>query len=244
MPETEFQLRRFLTIAAILLSLLVGIYATLSHFGALEILGNRETFQAWVDELGAYGPLAVIGAMTTAIVFTPVPSAPIALVAGAVYGHGWGTLYILLGSALGASSAFLIARLFGFAILRRWFGEKLSLGLLGSQNVLMGVVFASRLLPFLSFDIVSYAAGLTSLTFWRFAIATLAGIAPASFLLAHFGSELATGDAMRIAGTVVALGALTLIPVIIGLRRRRAANSSSPIPNQPKTNVSKIRKSV
>ncbi|MEP7283506.1 MAG: VTT domain-containing protein [Rubrivivax sp.] len=67
----------------------------------------------------------------------------------------------------------------------RWFGDRLSVGLIGSQNSLMGIVFFSRLLPFLSFDLVSYAAGMTVLEFWRFAVATLAGIAPTSFLLAH-----------------------------------------------------------
>ena len=53
-------------------------------------------------------------------------------------------------------------------------------------------------LPFIFFDVVSYAAGLTALSFWRFAIATLASIMPASFLLAHFGNEMATGEASRI----------------------------------------------
>ena len=85
----------------------------------------------------------------------------------------------------------------------------------------MGIVFVSRLLPFLSFDIVSYAAGLTVLKFWRFAVATLAGIAPTSFLLAHFGTEMQTGETGRIAFAVLALGALTLVPVLVQVIRRR-----------------------
>jgi hypothetical protein len=36
-------------------------------------------------------------------------------------------------------------------------------GLLGSQNAMTGLVAALRLIPFVSFDIVSYAAGLTPL---------------------------------------------------------------------------------
>jgi len=35
------------------------------------------------------------------------------------------------------------------------------MGLIGSQNTLMGVVFVTCLLLFLSFDIVNYFAGLT-----------------------------------------------------------------------------------
>ena len=88
----------------------------------------------------------------------------------------------------------------------------------------MAIVFVSRALPFMSFDLVSYAAGLTVLSTWRFAIATLAGVAPISFLLAHFGSEMATGETRRILISVLMLGGLTLIPVIIELARERIAN--------------------
>jgi uncharacterized membrane protein YdjX (TVP38/TMEM64 family) len=88
----------------------------------------------------------------------------------------------------------------------------------------MGLVFVSRLLPFVSFDIVSYAAGLTVLSFWRFALATLAGIAPSSFLLAHFGSEMVAGDVDRFALAVLLLGALTAVPLALRWAwRRRAA---------------------
>ena len=83
------------------------------------------------------------------------------------------------------------------------------------------IVFASRLLPFLSFDIVSYAAGLTQLKVWRFVLATVLGILPASFLLAHYGGELGSGDLKRVALTVLALGAITLIPTVWQLAPQR-----------------------
>jgi uncharacterized membrane protein YdjX (TVP38/TMEM64 family) len=85
----------------------------------------------------------------------------------------------------------------------------------------MATVFLSRLLPFISFDIVSYAAGLTSLTLWRFAAATLAGIIPASFLLAHFGGELASDDSHRILVAVLALGVLTGLPFLVKALRSK-----------------------
>lgn len=189
--------------------------------GTLDLLVDRDAFHQWITGLGWRGPIAVIATMTLAIVFSPLPSAPIALAAGAAYGHGWGTLYVLIGAELGAIVAFTLARLLGRDIVQRWLGERLDVGLLGSQNTLTVIVFASRLLPFVSFDLISYAAGLTALAFWRFAVATLAGILPASFLLAHFGGEMASGEASRIATTVIALGALTLIPVAWGVWLKR-----------------------
>ncbi len=116
-------------------------------------------------------------------------------------------------------TAFAVSRFVGYETVHRWFGGRLSVGLIGSQNALTGVVFVSRLFPFPSFDIVSYAAGLTVLSFWRFAIATLAGIAPTSFLLAHFGSVMRTGESDRILFSVLALGGLTLAPILVKLFR-------------------------
>jgi len=89
----------------------------------------------------------------------------------------------------------------------------------------MAIVFASRLLPFISFDVVSYAAGLTTLTLWRFALATLAGILPASFLLAHFGGEMATGELDKILFAVLALGLLTGVPLAVHFLRKRDASA-------------------
>lgn len=77
----------------------------------------------------------------------------------------------------------------------------------------MLVVFASRLIPFISFDAVSYAAGITCLSFGRFAFATLLGVIPICFALAAMGAGMVDGgtDWMWI---VVLGGSITLLPVV------------------------------
>lgn len=215
-------------VAGVLIVLgLVAAYWVLSETGALEALLDVQALRQRMIGLGALGPLAVIGLMATAIVINPIPSAPIALAAGAVYGHSWGTLYVLLGAETGALVAFGIARFVGCELLPRVCAGRESLRLFGSQNTLMAIVFVSRLIPFISFDIVSYAAGLTALSAWRFALATLAGILPASFLLAHFGAELVSAELERVALTVLALGLLTLIPIVARMLWTRLHNDSS-----------------
>ncbi|WP_216594780.1 TVP38/TMEM64 family protein [Halomonas sp. PR-M31] len=208
--------RRILLGMAILAIFFVTLFV-LWRAGVLDLLRDSQGLEQAVTRLGPYGPMLIIGLMTLAIVMSPIPSAPIALAAGAAYGHLWGTLYIAIGSEAGALIAFTIARLIGHDALKTWLGTRLSTGFLHrfvtSQNALMMVVFATRLMPFLSFDLVSYAVGLTPLKVWRFALATLLGILPASFLLAHFGGELASGDLQRAGWTVLALGGITLLPV-------------------------------
>lgn len=223
MPPAPPRHRGRLVAGVAVLGLLVAIYALLQWSGTIQTLMDREALQALVDRLGAWGPVAVVGLMTVAVLVSPIPSAPIALAAGAAYGHGWGALYVLLGAQAGAMLAFALARFIGFETVHRWFGQRLSVGLVGSQNTLMGIVFVSRLLPFVSFDIVSYAAGLTVLSPWRFALATLAGIAPSSFLLAHFGTEMGSGEGDRILVSLLVLGTLTAVPLAVKLIRDRRA---------------------
>ena len=136
------------------------------------------------------------------------------MAAGAAYGHIWGTVLIVIGAELGALIAFGLARVLGHNVLRRVFGDKVDAGLLGSQTALTATVFASRLMPFVSFDMISYAAGLSRLHLWRFACATLAGIIPASFLLAHFGGKAVSGDLGRATWAVLGLGLVTGAPLL------------------------------
>ncbi len=201
---------------AVIVALLGAGWLILGESGLLDDLTDGAVLRRHIEAAGLWGPAAVIAFMTLAIVFSPLPSAPIALAAGALYGHGWGTVYVAAGAELGALVAFGLARYCGQGLVRRWTGGDVPALLrraVGSQNGLMWVVFVSRLLPFISFDLVSYAAGLTPLTVWRFAVATLAGIVPASFLLAHFGSELVAADSGTVWSVALLLGAVTAVPL-------------------------------
>lgn len=87
--------------------------------------------------------------------------------------------------------------------------------------MLMMIVFLTRLAPFISFDVISYAAGLTKLTLLRFFIATLMGIIPISFMLAHFGSEAAHGEMQGIAIALLFLGIFTALSMFIHSSKKK-----------------------
>lgn len=185
---------------------------------------DRQAVTLWVENAGAWGPAAIVGLMTLAVVASPIPSAPVALAAGAAYGHFAGTVYVAVGSELGALIAFAMSRAVGRGPILRLLGKRADHGLLGSQNALTLTVFASRLLPFVSFDAMSYAAGLSGLHAWRFALATLAGILPASFILAHFGSAAMDGDFGAGEWIAIGLGLATGVPLLLlALKRQRGA---------------------
>ena len=226
MPSQRFEMSSrtgiLAAIAALGLILLGLWWFAPSVFDEAARLMDREALETLVARAGIWGPLLIIGLMTVAVVASPIPSAPIAMAAGAAYGHVWGTVQVVIGAELGALIAFGLARVLGHDVLRRVFGTSVDAGLLGSQNALTWTVFASRLMPFVSFDIISYAAGLSRLHAWRFALATLAGIIPASFVLAHFGGEAVSGDLGRTTWAVLGLGLITGLPLLWIATRRQA----------------------
>lgn len=208
-------------VAIVLFVLAMVLLAWRDVFGLEIRLPDRDDLQLWIEAAGLLGPVLVVAFMAVAIVASPIPSAPIALAAGAAYGHTLGTILVVLGAEFGAITAFWLARGLGRPFVERHVGKRPSTGFLGSQNTLTFLVFGSRLLPFLSFDMISYAAGLSKLHFWRFSVATLAGIIPTSFVLAHLGNEAMNGDARTAAWTAAALGGVTALSLLVAIWRNR-----------------------
>ena len=229
MPSDRTTLLRLAGVG-FLIAAFVGLILGWQQLGLPEI--DKQTVMQWVDRAGLWGPVLIIGLMVVAIVASPIPSAPIALVAGATYGHVTGAIFVAIGAELGAVVAFLIARYLGRGTVERILGDKADYGLFGSQNALTLTVFGSRLLPFISFDAISYAAGLSKLHLWRFLIATLAGILPASFVLAHVGAGALEGNYGATEWAVLGLGLITALPLLaVALRWRpfaRADKGSAP----------------
>jgi uncharacterized membrane protein YdjX (TVP38/TMEM64 family) len=84
-------------------------------------------------------------------------------------------------------------------------------------------------MPFMSFDMISYAAGLSRLHAWRFALATMAGIIPASFLLAHVGGAAVNGEFGWASWAALGLGAVTGLPLLwVAMRKREGPGAGDP----------------
>jgi len=129
-------------------------------------------------------------------------------------------VFVVVGAEAGALIAFAIARSLGYDVIHRWSRVRPVLNWLGkdrSQGTLMLIIFASRLVPFISFDAVSYAAGLTPLAFWRFVVATLAGVIPAAYLITAFGGLLMASESGLVTIVLILVSGITLLPVVAKL---------------------------
>lgn len=129
---------------------------------------------------------------------------------------GWwqGAILSWMSAMAGAVACFWIARSLGreaveklcsktgLAAIERFFEWH------GDQSVLI-----ARLLPFVSFDFVSYFAGLTSMSFRGFMIATGIGQLPATIVYSYVGGML-TGGAKMLVTALLVLFALAALAVL------------------------------
>jgi len=112
---------------------------------------------------------------------------------------------------VGAALCFFIARVLGRDVVEK-ITSKQALEATDTFFERYGkhTIMVCRLLPFVSFDVVSYAAGLTSIRFWSFWVATGIGQLPATLVYSYFGQNLSGGGKM-IFITLLMLFALSII---------------------------------
>lgn len=162
-----------------------GLLHSVFHFSVRDVRGI-------VRGLGPLGAPAVVGMVAAIIVFVPVPTIPIEIVAGVAYGVALGSFLVLVGHLLGALIAFAIARRFGRPLLKRWLGA----GAVSKLDPLtersgFQFVFFMRLLPLFDFKLVSYASGLTSIPLREYLLATTTGIFVPIVILDSIGATAA-----------------------------------------------------
>ncbi|MFZ2088114.1 MAG: TVP38/TMEM64 family protein [Desulfobaccales bacterium] len=165
------------------------------------------------DLLGKAGwlaPLIYMCMMALAVIIAIIPSLPLNVAAGAFFGPLLGTLYSTLGATVGAVAAFLIARYLGREFIDRFIRGHNNFCIQCSNRLLTKVIFISRLIPFISFDVVSYGAGLTQVSLRAFTLASFFGMLPLTFIYNQFGAGLVMNQALAIS-----LGFLMVILMFI-----------------------------
>lgn len=171
-----------------------------------------------IDYIRGYGKYAVTISFFLMIlqsILAPIPAFLITLSNAAIWGWAWGSLISWSSSMVGAGLCFMIARILGRDVVEKFTGKNSInqvdkfFGKYGKHTILI-----SRLLPFVPFDPISYAAGLTGMSFSGFMIATGIGQLPATLLYSYVGGTLSGGPKLLMYG-LLGLFSLTILIYII-----------------------------
>ena len=143
----------------------------------------------WIDTKGAWAALLFILIMAAVVVLV-LPGVLLTTGAGLVFGIVEGSIYVVIGTTLGATTAFLIARyLFGQRA-RSFVMARAKLRLLSDELTPQGwkIVLLSRLIPFFPSKISNYFFGLTPFSLPGFVAGSLLGFIPFSVHNVYLGS--------------------------------------------------------
>jgi len=170
------------------LAVLVGVICLVVLARSLSTTELLKSLETGIASLGMWGPVVLTLAYIVATVLL-VPGTILTLVAGAIYGLGVGTVVVSVGSTIGASLCFLIARYAARDRVAAW-AEAYPLFAAIDRAIGEGgwkIVALLRLSPAIPFNVQNYLYGLTSIRFWSFAIASWLAMLPGTFLYVYLG---------------------------------------------------------
>ena len=182
-----------------------------SYLVKLDMEGLKE----YILSFGIWGPIVSFLLMVLQSVAAPLPAFVITFANAALFGWVYGAILSWSSAMAGAAVCFYIAKFLGRNTVEN-LTSKFALDDVDKFFVKYGKhsILLARLLPFMSFDLVSYAAGLTSMSFTSFFIATGIGQLPATIVYSYVGGMLTGGAKLMMTGLLTLFALSILIYVI------------------------------
>jgi len=192
------------------------------------IAGDLDRIIGLIRSWGVAAPMMSILLMITQALVAPLPAILVTAANGMIFGPFWGAVLSWSGALLAAMIAFYIARLFREVALGKIVRSEKAVEFMRHAGEKKGlyVILLSRLLPFISFDIISYMAGLSGIRVPAFIMGTAVGMLPATItysLIGHNIPELEKRSPILLTCTVVFIFILIVVSLVRGIRFRREA---------------------
>ena len=237
-PRKSSKLAQKLIILALIAAAIAAYFVSPAYKKLIDSIfatfatGDFTAMREFVAKYGAQAATVSFFLMVFQSVAAPLPAFLITFANANLFGWWQGAILSWSSAMVGAAVCFYIARIMGRDVVEKLTSRP---GLKsidefflrhGKQSILI-----ARLLPFISFDFVSYAAGLTSMGFWPFFVATGIGQLPATIVYSYVGGMLTGGAKFFVTGLLI-LFSLSILGVMLRQiynerKARKAAESAS-----------------
>ena len=171
------KLKSFIGLLIILVLFILSSYFARNNIDFIKnLIGN--------DFLGI---LIYILITITAIIIAPISMMPLIPVASNLWGWFYAGIFTFVGWTIGAFIVFFISRKYGVGLIKRFVSlKKLNEfeSKIPKENLFIDILLLRMIIPV---DILSYALGLfTKVNFKTYALATMIGIIPFTFVFSFF----------------------------------------------------------
>jgi len=182
-----------------------------------SFLWDAERYEALINGLGPWAPLAALGAMIL-VSFLPLPAETVAVANGMVFGQGEGFALTWIGAMIAAMLAFGLARWLGAPIIKRILPTTAldKFEDLARQRGALFLLFV-RMIPLIPYTVVNYGSGLSPIRFRTYIWTSAIGMAPPIFAFVSAGALMRDQPWMG----WVTVGAVVILFSLIGIYTRR-----------------------
>lgn len=193
----------------------------------LQNFGSVEDVRAYILSFGGWAVAVSFLMMILQSVAAPIPAFVITFANAMVWGWQKGSILSWTSSMAGAALCFFIARVYGRGVTEKLV-SKFALeevdGFFDRHG--KNAIFVARLLPFVPFDPISYAAGLTSMSFAGFFLATGLGQLPATIVYSYAAAK-SSNPSTFVQGLLILFGLVALgffAKIIYNERKKKKAD--------------------
>ena len=178
---------------------------------------DLDSLKEYILSFGVWAPIISFILMILQSIAAPLPAFLITFANAALFGWVKGAILSWSSAMVGAAVCFFIAKYLGRDVVEK-LTSKFAIESVDSFFEKYGkhTILIARLLPFMSFDLVSYAAGLTSMSFISFFVATGIGQLPATIVYSYVGGMLTGGAKLMMMGILT----LTALSVLIYVMKK------------------------
>lgn len=203
-----------------------------SLFSSVLIQGNIARLKFFILSFGFWAPLISIALMVAQSVVLFLPAFPIFVVNALAFGPLGGTLLSWSGAVLGSLTCFTIGKILGRPYVQRLVNRA---HLEAADHALRRhekyVILFFGFIPLISFDVISYAAGLTAISYAEFFLLVCVAQIPSALFYSLLVSKIGQGTLnIYWAGAVILFLLLGFTGLLVRffIRRRRGAEKPSP----------------
>lgn len=180
----------------LMLGIFITIFFILHHHieKTCEILLNDNISDVLIiiRSWGYAAPIISVLLMILQALIAPIPAYLITAANGIIFGVFWGVVISLIGALMGALVSYSITRWFYKNYATRFLRDTTTGHYIEKISSTHGfkVILILRLIPLISFDLISYAAGASTIKTSHFLLATFIGMLPATIVYTMLGNSV------------------------------------------------------
>lgn len=169
----------------IIFILIIAVILVLNHIfgwsGYLSDSENLKFLSSMIHEHFVMAALIYIGLTIIACVVLALPGVTFAILAGAIFGPWWGTLFCLIATTLGAIIAFVVGRFFLKDSIKPMVAKNATLKRIlfddaGRSDIVLLAI--TRLVPIFPYNIQNFAYGITDISLAHYSLYTFLFMVP------------------------------------------------------------------